>query len=141
LVAQVWPHHGALAGQRESGFGLIAVAVLLLEAAAIQSLAVGRVVGVKVREVLRDWPPLKWASDDPGNAPLRDPGELRLMWFSVPDVDGWFRLTATDSQNASWWTYCRAPAEIAWQALEAALAASLKQPLARAGDVEILERR
>jgi hypothetical protein len=104
-------------------------------------LAVGPVVGVKVREVLEDWPPRKWASDDAGNALASDPGTLRLLWFSVPDADGWFRLTAIDSHDASWSTYCRAPAQIVWQALEAALAAALQQPLDRAGDVELLERR
>jgi hypothetical protein len=96
-----------------------------------------RVVDVKVREVLQDWPPPKWASDDAGSALTSDPGELRLLWFSAPDADGWFRLTATDSRGAGWSTYCRAPAHIVWQKLEDALAASLKQSLDRAGDVEL----
>jgi hypothetical protein len=103
----------------------------------VKILAVGRVVGVKVREVLQDWPPRTWASDDAGNALTSDPGKLSLLWFSVPDADGWFRLTATDSHGASWSTYCRAPEHIVWQALEDALAASLKQSLDRAGDVEL----
>jgi hypothetical protein len=125
-----------LAGERESGFGLIVVAMPALEAAAIKT---GRrpCVGVKVREVLEDWPPRKWAPDDAGSAFASDPGKLRLLWFSVPDADGWFRLTATDAHGTSWSTYCRAPAHIVWQALENALAASLKQTLDRVGDVEL----
>ena len=103
-----------------------------------QILAVGRVVGVKVREVLENWPPRKWAADDSGGRALTsDPGKLRLLWFSVPDADGWFRLTATDSQGASWSTYCRAPTQIMWHALEKALGASLKESLDLAGDVEL----
>jgi hypothetical protein len=101
-------------------------------------LAVGRVVGVKISEVLEDWPPRKWAADDDGSRALtNDAGQLRLLWFSVPDADGWFRLTATDSQGTSWSTYCRAPPQITWHALEKALAASLKQSLDVAGDVEL----
>ena len=132
-------------GERGSGFGLIVVADLALEASAIQSeqrsWPQGPVVGVKVREALQDWPPGKWASDEAGSALTSEPGKLRLLWFSVPDADGWFRLTATDSHGASWSTYCRAPTQIVWRALEDALAISLKQSLDRAGDVELLERR
>lgn len=135
-----WRHCGR-AGERESGFGLIVVAASPLEAAPSKKRAeiwaVGRVVGVKVREVLQNWPPRKWASDDADNALASDPGTLRLLWFSVPDADGWFRLTATDSHGASWSTYCRAPPHIAWRALENALAASLKHSLDRAGEVDL----
>jgi hypothetical protein len=93
---------------------------------------------VKVREVLEHWPPRKWASEDDGRRALTsEPGKLRLLWFSVPDQDGWFRLTATDPHGAGWSTYCRATTQIMWQALENALAASLKQSLDVAGDVEI----
>src|SRR5688572_9711514 len=101
-------------------------------------LAVGRVVGVKIREVLQDWPPRKWASDDAGSRALTsDTGNLRLLWFSVPDEDGWFRLTATDSRGASWSTYCRTPTQIVWHALEEALRASLKERLELVGDVDL----
>jgi hypothetical protein len=93
---------------------------------------------VNVREVLQDWPPCKWAPDDADSRALTsDPGKLRLLWFSVPDQDGWFRLTATDSEGASWSTYCRAPTQIVWHALEKALGASLKEPLELTGDVEL----
>ena len=93
---------------------------------------------MKIRDVLEDWPPRKWASDDDGSRALTsDPGKLRLLWFSVPDADGWFRLTATDSQGTSWSTYCRAPVQIMWHAHELALAASLKEPLALAGSVAL----
>jgi hypothetical protein len=105
---------------------------------AVVSRANRSVVGVKVREVLEHWPPRKWAADDDGRAALTsEPGKLRLLWFSVPDQDGWFRLTATDSQGASWSTYCRATTQIVWQVLESALASSLKQSLDVAGDVEL----
>jgi hypothetical protein len=101
-------------------------------------LAAGRVVGVKVREVLQEWPPREWVPDDAGSRALAShPGKLRVLWFSEPDADGWFRLTATDSQGASWSTYCRAPTQIMWHVLEKALAASLKEPLELAGDVEV----
>lgn len=96
---------------------------------------------MKVREVLEDWPPRKWAPDEAGGALMSEPGKLRLLWFSVPDADGWFRLTATDVRGASWSTYCRVPAHIVWNALENALTASLKQSLERAGDVELASPR
>lgn len=92
---------------------------------------------MKVREALQDWPPRKWACDDADSAFTSDPGQLRILWFSVPDEDGWFRLTATDVYGASWSTYCRTPAHIVWRTLEAALAACLKQSLARAGEFEL----
>ena len=97
----------------------------------------GPVFGVKVRVVLGDWPPDKWAADDGVSRALTsDAGTLRLLWFSAPDADGWFSLTATDSTGASWSTYCRTP-ESAWRALERALGASLKEPLALIGNVEL----
>ena len=65
------------------------------------------------------------------------PGELRLLWFSVPDEDGWFSWTATDPQGASWSTYCRAPSHGVWRALERALSHSLRAPLKRIGDVDL----
>jgi len=97
------------------------------------------VVGVKVREVIGDWPPSKWASDEASSGSLTsDPGKLRLLWFSVPDQDGWFSLTATDSRGASWSTYCRTPpAQDVWHALERALGKSLKEPLDLVGEVAL----
>ena len=92
---------------------------------------------MKVREVL-EWPPGKWALDDrTSGAPTDDPGALRLLWFSTPDEDGWFSLTATDSQGVSWSTYCRAPNHAVWRALERALSAALKKPLQLVGDLEL----
>ena len=92
---------------------------------------------MKVREVL-EWPPGKWAADDGANGgPTGDPGALRLLWFSTPDEDGWFSLTATDSQGVSWSTYCRAPNHTVWRALERALGAALKQPLQHVGDLDL----
>ena len=104
---------------------------------ATETLAAGRVVGVNVRELLEDWPPRKWAAEDDGSALTSDPATLRILWFSMPDADGWFRLTATDSEGRSWSTYCRTPAHIVWHALENALAVSLQQSLDVAGDVEL----
>jgi hypothetical protein len=100
--------------------------------------AKAEVVGVKIREVIGEWPPRKWAPDDASNVRLAsDPGELRLLWFSVPDQDGWFRLTATDSRGASWSAYCRTPAQNVWHPLEQALGKSLKEPLELVGDVDL----
>ncbi|HSC13640.1 MAG TPA: hypothetical protein VLI71_00910 [Gammaproteobacteria bacterium] len=92
---------------------------------------------MKVCEVL-EWPPGKWAADDRTNGgPTGDVGSLRLLWFSSPDEDGWFSLTATDTQGVSWSTYCRAPDRTVWRALERALGAALKKPLNLVGDLEL----
>jgi hypothetical protein len=92
---------------------------------------------VKVRDVLSEWPPRKWAADDlKRSAVSSDPGKLRLLWFSLPDVDGWFSLTATDAQGASWSAYCRAPANL-WRPIERALAGALRVPLELVGDIEL----
>jgi len=92
---------------------------------------------VKVRDVFSNWPPLKWAADDPARGALEsDPGELRLLWFSAPDEDGWFSLSATDSHGVSWSTYYRTTAAV-WRPLEHALKESLREPLKRVGDVEL----
>ncbi|HET7608644.1 MAG TPA: hypothetical protein VFL84_08215 [Gammaproteobacteria bacterium] len=92
---------------------------------------------MKVREVLDTWPPDKWTADDGhGRAPTDDAGKLKLLWFSVPDAEGWFSLTATDSSGASWSTYCRTSDDV-WRALEHALHAALKQPLELVGNVEV----
>lgn len=92
---------------------------------------------MKVSDVFRDWPPRKWAADDPKCGALTsDPRELRLLWFSAPDEDGWFSLTATDADGMSWSTYCRTSDNI-WRPLEQALAEYLKKPLGLVGDVEL----
>jgi hypothetical protein len=92
---------------------------------------------VKVRDVFKDWPPLKWAAEDPAHGALEsDAGDLRLLWFSAPDEDGWFSLSATDSQGVSWSTYYRTSATI-WRSLEHALKQSLREPLRGVGDVEL----
>jgi len=95
---------------------------------------------VKVRDVFGDWPPGTgtWAADEPGNGALTSaPGALRLLWFSAPDEDGWFRLTATDPHGASWSTYCRTPAQNIWRPLERALGELLREPLDRVGDGDL----
>ena len=93
---------------------------------------------MKVRDVLGGWPPTKWAADDGANGgPTGDAGKLRLLWFSTPDEDGWFSLTATDAEGASWSAYCRAPGHAVWRALERTLGASLKQPLQQVGDLDL----
>ena len=92
---------------------------------------------MKVRDILREWPPAKWAADDPrAGALTSDPGTLRLLWFSLPDGDGWFSVTATDAQGASWSTYCRAPVQV-WRPLERVLGGALRMPLERVGDIEL----
>jgi hypothetical protein len=92
---------------------------------------------MKVREVLGVWPPGQWAADDGnGNGLAPDASKLQLLWFSTPDADGWFRLTAVDSTAASWSTYCRTTDGL-WRALDRALAASLRQPLELVGNVEL----
>jgi hypothetical protein len=92
---------------------------------------------VKIRDAFRDWPPRKWAADDPksGAAP-GDPRELKLLWFSAPDEDGWFSLTATDAEGASWSTYCRT-SEAVWGSLERSLRKHLREPLRLVGDIEL----
>jgi len=93
---------------------------------------------VKVRDVFGDWPPETWAADDPKSGALTsDPGELRLLWFTAADADGWFRLTATDLHGASWSTYCRTPTRNVWPPLERALGESLREPLDHVGDVDL----
>jgi hypothetical protein len=93
---------------------------------------------VKVREVLQEWPPGKWSAEDGADVgPKDDAGELRLLWFSTPDEDGWFSLTVTDSQGASWSTYCRTPNNSIWRALERALSACLKERLRLVGDLDL----
>src|SRR5262245_12587408 len=95
---------------------------------------------MKVREVLQDWPPVKWAADEGGSTALTsEAGKLRLLWFSTPDADGWFSLSATDPTAASWSAYCRTTKSV-WLALERALGASLKEPLELVGDVELDSR-
>jgi hypothetical protein len=94
--------------------------------------------GVKVRDVFGDWPPQAWAADDSASGTLKSaPGELRLLWFTAPDADGWFLVTATDRGGASWSTYCRTPAAEVWPPLERALVQSLKQPLDLVGDIDL----
>ena len=96
---------------------------------------------VKIRDVFGDWPPEAWEADDVGTGALTSaPGELRLLWFTAPDADGWFRLTATDLHGASWSAYCRTPTGKVWPPLERALGESLRTPLDRVGDVELESR-
>ena len=92
---------------------------------------------MKVRDVLDEWPPRKWAADDHESRVLAsDAGKLRLLWFSVPDGDGWFSLTATDPEGASWSAYCRALATL-WRPIERALGGALRVPLELVGDIEL----
>jgi hypothetical protein len=93
---------------------------------------------VKIRDVFGDWPPETWAADDLATGNLTSaPGELRLLWFSTPDADGWFRVTATDPRGASWTTYCRTPTENLWPTLERALGGALRKPLDLVGEVAL----
>lgn len=92
---------------------------------------------MKICDAFRDWPPRKWAADDAKSGAVPgDPRELQLLWFSAPDEDGWFRLTATDAEGSSWSTYCRA-SETVWSALERSLRKHLREPLRFVGDIEL----
>jgi hypothetical protein len=62
------------------------------------------------------------------------------LWFSTPDEDGWFRLTAVDPHGKSWSTYCRTPTSSVWPPLERALGEFLQEPLDRIGDADLESR-
>jgi hypothetical protein len=98
----------------------------------------GRWSTVKVQEFLVDWPPDRWVADDPnaGGSP-ENPGELRLLWFTSPDEDGWFSLTATDPEGRPWSTFYRTQSQDTWGSLENVLASNLGAPLSIIGTVDL----
>lgn len=82
---------------------------------------------MKVRDVILNWPAKRWAPDEksePQTTPA-EPKELRLRWFSTPDREGWFRMTATDREQREWSAYCRIDDLAKWPLLETTLSAQL----------------
>jgi hypothetical protein len=96
---------------------------------------------VKIRDVLVDWPLDKWVADEPNPASFAgDPGQLRLLWFTSPDADGWFSLTATDRDGRAWSTFYRIQPQDAWRWLESALTSNLGAPLNVIGAIDTEQR-
>jgi hypothetical protein len=93
---------------------------------------------VKVRDVITDWPLRKWTADDPSGGTLGgEPGHLRLLWFSAPDSEGWFRVTATDQAERGWSTFCRVEDPSDWRRLEITLSGQLRASLADIGGLDL----
>lgn len=95
--------------------------------------------GMKVRDVIVNWPLQKWTPDDPSGEPLsKQPGDLRLLWFSAPDAGGWFRVTATDDADSTWSTFCRVENPAQWPVLEITLSNQLRESLKEIGGLDLL---
>lgn len=93
---------------------------------------------VKVRDIISNWPLRKWTADDSAGGNLRDePDQLRLLWFSSPDTEGWFRVTATDAEQRGWSTFCRVENAAQWPVLEITLSAKLRASLAEIGSLDL----
>jgi hypothetical protein len=93
---------------------------------------------VKVRDVIADWPLRKWTADEPSAGSLgSEPGELRLLWFSAPDPQGWFRVSATDEAARGWSTFCRVENPSQWPVLEITLSGRLRASLAEIGAADL----
>ncbi len=105
--------------------------VEMLAGAAISS-------GMKVRDVIVNWPLQKWTPDDPSGEPFsKQPGDLRLLWFSAPDAAGWFRVTATDDADSTWSTFCRVENPAQWPILEITLSNQLRESLKEIGGLDL----
>ena len=93
---------------------------------------------VKVRDVISNWPLRRWIADDAVGGNLRgEPEQLRLLWFSSPDTEGWFRVTATDDDHRGWSTFCRVENASQWPLLEITLSAKLRASLAEIGAIDL----
>ena len=93
---------------------------------------------VKVSDVISNWPLQRWTADDAAGGHLRgEPDQLRLLWFSSPDTEGWFRVTAVDDQQRGWSTFCRVENASQWPLLEITLSAKLRASLAEIGAVDL----
>jgi hypothetical protein len=93
---------------------------------------------VKVKDVISNWPLRKWTPDDAEHGNLREsPEQLRLLWFSAPDTEGWFRVTATDDEQRGWSTFCRVENASQWPLLEITLSAKLRASLAEIGAIDL----
>jgi hypothetical protein len=93
---------------------------------------------VKVSDVLEGWSLRKWTSDDALDRAFEgEPGDLRLQWFTFPDPQGWFRITATDANERGWSTFFRLDDAAVWPALEIKLTDKLRASLREIGGLEI----
>lgn len=93
---------------------------------------------VKVKDVISNWPLRRWTADDAGGGNLHgEPDQLRLLWFSSPDTEGWFRVTATDDEQRGWSTFCRVENASQWPLLEITLSAKLRASLAEIGAIDL----
>ncbi len=95
---------------------------------------------MKVRDVIANWPLRKWTAEDASGGSLSgEPDQLRLLWFSIPDREGWFRVTATDNAQRDWSTFCRVDNPSQWPILEITLSAKLRASLAEIGAIDLRE--
>ena len=93
---------------------------------------------MKVKDAISNWPLSKWTADDGEHGDLREgPEQLRLLWFSALDTEGWFRVTATDTDQRGWSTFCRVENPSQWPRLEVALSAKLRASLAEIGALDL----
>ena len=77
------------------------------------------------------------ADDAVGGSLGGEPDQLRLLWFSSPDNEGWFRVTATDAEQRDWSTFCRVENASQWPLLEVTLSAKLRASLAEIGAIDL----
>lgn len=94
---------------------------------------------MKVRDVILNWPAKRWIPDETNQPQMlpAEPRELRLQWFSTPDREGWFRMTATDREERDWSAYCRIGDLAKWPVLEMTLSAQLHASLAELDGLEL----
>jgi len=94
---------------------------------------------MKVSDILEGWALRKWIPDDAGGheAFEGEPGDLRLQWFTFPDEQGWFRVTATDAAQQGWSTFFRIEDSSIWPALEIKLTDKLRASLREIGNLDL----
>jgi hypothetical protein len=93
---------------------------------------------VKVKDAISNWPLSKWTADDAEHGSLSaGPEQLRLLWFSALDTEGWFRVTAIDAEQRGWSTFGRVENPSQWPLLEITLSAKLRASLAEIGAVDL----
>ncbi|HET8698015.1 MAG TPA: hypothetical protein VFO94_11040 [Gammaproteobacteria bacterium] len=88
---------------------------------------------MKVRDAIANWKAARWADLSDPSLHAVDLNELRLQWFSMPDEDGWFRLTAVDAHRHAWSAFCRIDDVDRWPRLLDVLSHSLHSPIAEIG--------
>ena len=94
---------------------------------------------MKVRDVIAKWPLHRWVADDAQSRDLSptQAAELRLLWFSTPDEEGWFRVAATDSERRDWSTFGRIADLAKWPILEITLSGKLRASLEEIGALDL----